>query len=213
MSNHDVSTTRVAERRPRWSTWGGGGLFIGGLTLLVATVIEYFVWQTTTLATGVFVVFSILFFANIVLYLISMFSLAFADGGIAGGSIIGRIGLVLFGIGWAVQEVIYWTSYFLSSLPSVLGVLSTVALVVTYVGAIAAAVIIALGRVVRGLARWALIVGFAIAAICATIARSQSDQVLITVLLSLSCVAQALVGLSYLCARRRPVPSRPNLPR
>ena len=194
-------------------TWGGGGLFIGGLTLLVATVIEYFVWQTTTLATGVFVVFSILFFANIVLYLISMFSLAFADGGIAGGSIIGRIGLVLFGIGWAVQEVIYWTSYFLSSLPSVLGVLSTVALVVTYVGAIAAAVIIALGRVVRGLARWALIVGFAIAAICATIARSQSDQVLITVLLSLSCVAQALVGLSYLCARRRPVPSRPNLPR
>lgn len=75
----------------------------------MATVIEYFVWQTTTLATGVFVVFSILFFANLVLYLVSMLSL--------------------------------------------------------------------------------------------------SDQVLTTVLLSVSCAAQALVGLAYLRARAVPAPS------
>jgi len=201
LSNNTVIAAAPTAVRPRWSTWGGGALLTGSLALLVATIVEYFVWQTTTLATGIFVVFSILLFANIALYLVAMFSLAFADGGIAGRSAIGRIGLILFGVGWAVQESIYWSGYFSDTLPSALDVLSTVALIVTYVGVIAAAVIVALGRVVRGLARWALIVGFAIAAVCASVANSQSDEMLSTVLLSVSCVAQGLVGLSYLRAR------------
>lgn len=191
-----------AARRPRWSTWGGGAFLVGALALLAATIVEYVVWQTTTLATGVFVVFSVLFFANVVLYLIAMFTLGFADGGIAGRSAIGRTGLVLFGIGWAVNQVIYWTGYLQPVLAPALGVLSTIALVVTYLGAIAAAVFIALGRVVRGLARWALLIGLVIGAVCAAISYTTSDQVLITVVLSVSCAAQAFVGLSYLRARR-----------
>jgi len=204
MSPEPTSETAVdtrANSRPRWSTWGGGGLLAGGLALLVATILEYFVWQTTTLGTGVFVAFSILFLANIVLYLVAMPALAFAGGGIAGRSAIGRAGLVLFGVGWAVSQIVYWSGYFLDAFPTALDVTQTIALVVTYVGAIAAAVIIALGRVVRGLPRWSLLVGLAIAAICAGIANAVSDQVLTTVLLSISCAAQALVGLSYLGAR------------
>jgi len=205
MSQHAAPAIGDTRTRPRWSSWGGGALLVGGLALLVATVVEYFVWQTTTLETGLFIVFSILFLANIVLYLVAMPALAFADGGIAGGSVIGRVGLVLFGAGWAVGQVIYWSSYFVGSLPSALDVLGTVALVVTYVGAIAAAVVIAIGRVAAGVARWALLVGLAVGAVCAGIANAVSDQLLTTVLLSVSCAAQALVGLVYLRtpARRR----------
>ncbi|PJJ63434.1 hypothetical protein [Compostimonas suwonensis] len=204
MSNNLAVTDQTSGTRPRWSIVGGGSLLTGALVLLVATILEYFVWHTDTLATGVFVLFSILFLANIVLYLVAMVALGFADGGIAGPSIIGRTGLVLFGVGWAVQQIIYWSGYFTGSLPTAVTTLSIIALIVTYLGAIAAAVVIALGGVVGGLARWALIIGFAIAGICAGIANSQSDQVLTTVLLSLSCVAQAFVGLSYLRSRRRP---------
>ncbi len=199
MSNVDVAeTVRV---RPRWSTWGGGALALGAILLLAATIVEYFVWQTSTLATGVFVTFSILFLANALLYLVSMFALAFAGGGIVGSSLIGKIGLILFGLGWAVQQIIYWSSYYVDALSSAVEILNTIFLIITYVGAAAAAVIIALGRVVRGLARWALIIGFAIAAICAAIANASGDEILTTVLLSISCVAQAFVGFSYLTPR------------
>jgi len=207
MSHDTTPATAARPSRPRWSSWGGGALLAGGLVLLTATIIEYFVWQTTTLATGVFVVFSVLFLANIVLYLVAMSALALADGGIAGRSAIGRTGLVLFGLGWAVGQAVYWSSYFLDALPVALDVLGTVALVVTYAGAVAAAVVIALGRVVHGLARWSLVVGLAIGAICAGIANAVSDQVLTTVLLSVSCAAQAWVGLTYLRARRRSDPA------
>lgn len=201
MSNDTLTTTPTTSTRPRWSTWGGGALFLGGLALLIATILEYFVWQTTTLDTGVFVAFSVLLFANVLLYLIAMFALAFADGGITGRSVVGRLGLVLFAVGWAVQEAVYWTGYHVASLPAALEVLSTIALVITYLGAIAAAVTIALGRVVRGVARWSLLVGLAVGAVCATISRGTTDEVLVTVLLAISCAAQAIVGLTYLRPR------------
>lgn len=202
MSHANGIAGETTGTRPRWSTWGGGALLAGAVALLAATIVEYFVWQTTTLATSVFLVFSVLFFANVVLYLFAMPALAFADDGITGPSLIGRIGLVLFCVGWAVQQIVYWTSYFFTALPASLDALSTVALVVTYVGVVAAAVIIARGRVVRGIARWSLIVGFAIAALCGGIANTTSDERVKTVLLSISCVAQALVGVTYLRATR-----------
>lgn len=200
-----TTDTRTAEPtigvRPRWSALGGGALLAGALALFAATIVEFFVWQTTTTATGVFVVFSILFFANVVLYLVAMPTLAFAGGGIAGSSRLGRAGLVLFGVGWAVQQVIYWVGYFVSALPPALEVLGVVALVVTYLGAITAAVVIALGRVVRGLARWALLIGFVVAGICAAIGQGVADATATTSLLCLSCLAQAVVGVVYLRAR------------
>lgn len=53
MSYSTVIAAAPTAVRPRWSTWGGGALLAGSLALLVATIVEYFVWQTTTLATGV----------------------------------------------------------------------------------------------------------------------------------------------------------------
>ncbi len=202
MPDEIVTATGAAGVRPRWSGWGGGGLLVGALALLAATILEYFVWQTTELVTGVFVAFSVLFFANIAIYVVAMFALAFAGGGIVGSSVIGKLGFVLFGVGWAAQQVIYWSNYFVYPFPTALSVLYTVVLVLTYLGAVAAAVVVALGRVVRGLARWALLIGFVVAAVCAGVAKVWPDDlVLRTVLMSISCLAHGFVGLRYLRSR------------
>ncbi|MFT4212386.1 MAG: hypothetical protein QM626_11005 [Microbacterium sp.] len=184
--------------RPAWSPWGGGALLAGALVLLAATITEYFVWQTTTLGTGVFVVFSALFLVSIVLYVVAMLALAFAGGGIVGSSVIGKVALVAFAIGWAGQQLLYWTSYFFDQYPATLDVLSLFFVVLTYLGAIIAGIVIAIGRVVTGIARWALLVGLVLAGICGTIANASTDATVVTVLLSISCVIQAAIGASYL---------------
>lgn len=179
--------SRVTERSANWRIFGGGGMLAGGLLWLIALIVAAAgaggpipAWLT---AVGYLLLGA------------SGFFLAFGQtgsNGVVGGSVLGKIGFVAFGVG-----------FLLLGLLPLLGVLGTsvfVAILVVLGGIIGAVVTYQKG-VARGAARWFFAVPIAMSIVW-LLATSNVLAIAGNVLPLLVALAYALAGLVLMLNRR-----------
>jgi len=204
-----VVSTRPSSTRPVWQRYGGGGILIAAILLLVATILEYVYWTADGDQTGTFVVFVIAFSLSLLLYLASMFPLAFGghgDDGIVGRSIAGKAGSIAFGVLFLAGQALYLLANYFTDAASdfaAANVASIVLAVLQYVAALVASIVIVRAGVARGLARWSLLVATIVGLVFGIIVQTGTSLELTTILYCISTVVQALVGVSYLTAPRK----------
>ncbi len=137
---------RVTERTANWRLFGGGGMLAGGLLWLIALIAAaagaggpITGWLTTI---------------GFLLLGASGFFLAFGQtgsNGVVGGSVLGKLGFVAFGIGFLLLGLIPLLAAFGTTLPAGTATVGTVLIVI---GGIIGAIVTYQKGVARGVARW-----------------------------------------------------------
>ncbi|MFN4002831.1 hypothetical protein [Microcella sp.] len=184
---------RVTERTANWRLFGGGGMLAGGLLWLIALIAgaagaggPVTGWLTTI---------------GLLLLGASGFFLAFGQtgsNGVVGGSVLGKLGFVAFGIGFLLLGLIRLLGAFGTELPS--GT-ATVATVLIVIGGIIGAVVTYQKGVARGAARWF----FAVPVVLSIVWLLSTAGLLViagNILPILVALAYTLAGLLFLLNRR-----------
>lgn len=183
---------------PRWAVGGGLGILIGGVLLLIATVIESGLPGGG--ASGLLPAFSALFLGSTVSHAVAMLPLALGStgsNGITGSHVLGTTALLSFGAVFLANQTVYYAMTYggggtsMEWLPMVLGVVQLLLLMT-------AAVVVLRAHVATGAARWALAALAAVATVTGVVATASEDAVTITVALISSTVAQIIVGVTLL---------------
>ncbi|MGX5681706.1 hypothetical protein [Schumannella luteola] len=200
-----MTAATAASTRPAWSTFGGGGILLAATLLFVATILEYVYWVVAEAdSPGLLVAVVVTLGASILLYAAAVFPLAFGSrgsNGIVGRSVLGKVALLAFGLGFAVAETLYLiATYGIGADP---GWGAMVFFVVQFVGIVVAAIVIARASIATGFARWSLLIGSALALVCSIVVRTTDSFEVVTVAYCVSTVIQAIVGASYLAAGKR----------
>lgn len=179
--------SRVTERSANWRIFGGGGMLAGGLLWLIALIVAAAGaggpipgWLTTV---------------GFLLLGASGFFLAFGQtgsNGVVGGSVLGKLGFVAFGVGFVLLGLL--------PLFGVLGTSVFVAILVV-IGGIIGAVVTYQKGVARGAARWFFAVPIAISIVW-LLATSNVLAIAGNVLPLLVALAYALAGLVLMLNRR-----------
>ncbi len=185
--------SRVTERSANWRIFGGGGMLAGGLLWLIALIVAAAGaggpipgWLTTI---------------GFLLLGASGFFLAFGQtgsNGVVGGSVLGKIGFVAFGVGFLLLGLIPLLSSLGTALPA--GT-ATVATVLIVIGGIIGAVVTYQKGVARGAARWFFAVPVVISIVWLF---STAGWLAIggNILVTLLALAYALAGLVFMLNRR-----------
>lgn len=181
---------RVSTRSANWRLFGGGGLLLGGTLWFLTELIDGL--------GGAEVWVRVLAFAALA---IAGFALAFGQtgsNGIVGGSVLGKLGYVAFGIGFALLAMAPLLALIGVALPTGF---ATVGIVLIGLGALVGAIITARKRVARGVAAWIFFVPAALSVIwpLVTVGAVSIAGNIVTILLS---VALALAGGFFLFNRR-----------
>ena len=181
---------RVTDRTANWRLFGGGGMLAGGLLWLVATIIGGSGALDTWLRIIAFVALAI---AGIVL--------AFGQtgsNGVVGGSLLGKLGFVAFGVGFALLALVPLLGLLGTSLP---GGITTVGIVLMAIGAVVGAIVAYQKGVARGVARWIFCVPAVLAVVwmLVTLGLVALAGNIVVILLTLALM---LAGLVYLLNRR-----------
>jgi len=184
---------RVTERTANWRLFGGGGMLAGSLLWLVALIVA--AAGTSGPITGWLTTIGFLLLGA------SGFFLAFGQtgsNGVVGGSVLGKLGFVAFGVGFLLLGLILLLPALGTALP---GELLTLGIVLIVIGGIVGAIVTYQKGVARGAARWFFFVPAAIAVVWAL---TSLGFVLIegNVLTTLLALAYALAGLVFLLNRR-----------
>lgn len=140
--------TTVDKDSANWRLFGGGGLLVGGLLWLIATLVGL-------AAPGP--IGSWLSLIGVLIIGVALFFVAFGEtgsNGAVGASLFGKVVLVAFGLGWVLLGVVWLLAGVGVAVP---GLLTTIALVLVAVGGILSAIAIYQRGVAKGAARWAII--------------------------------------------------------
>ncbi len=180
---------RINERTANWRLYGGGGLILGGLLWLIVAIIG---------AGGIGMWLQIVAYIALA---IAGFMLAFGEtgsNGVVGGSVLGKIGFVAFGIGFAILALVPLLALGGVALPAELAI---VAVVLIAVGAVVGAIVAFQKGVARGVARWIFFVPAVLAVVWlfVTVGSVALGGNILVILLSL---ALALAGVAYLLNRK-----------
>ncbi len=181
---------RVNERTANWRLFGGGGLILGGVLWLIVALAGVGGALGTWLQIIAYIALAV-----------AGFMLAFGQtgsNGVVGGSVLGKLGFVAFGLGFALLAVVPLLGFAGVSLPSVL---ATVAVVLIALGAIVGAIVAFQKGVARGVARWIFFVPAVLALVWMFVTLG---WVAIggNVLVILLTIALVLAGVAYLLNRR-----------
>lgn len=137
---------RINERTANWRLFGGGGMLAGALLWLIALIVD-------AAGSGG----EITAWLTIVAFLLlgaSGFFLAFGQtgsNGVVGGSVLGKVGFVAFGIGFLLLGLVPLLGMLGTTLPAAT---TSVAAVLVVIGGIIGAVVTYQKGVARGAARW-----------------------------------------------------------
>ena len=181
---------RVTDQTANWRLFGGGGLVLGGVLWLIATIVGASGALDTWLRIVAFLALAV-----------AGFMLAFGQtgsNGIVGGSILGKLAFVAFGIGFALLALGPLLGLAGTTLPAEL---ATAGIVLIAIGSVIGAVVIYQKGVARGVARWI----FAIPAVLAvvwmltTLGLVALGGNVIVILLALALI---LAGVLFLLNRR-----------
>ena len=180
---------RVNERTANWRLFGGGGLILGGLLWLIVAIIG---------AGGIGTWLQI---AAYVALAVAGFMLAFGQtgsNGVVGGSVLGKIAFVAFGVGFAILALLPLLGLAGVALPPELAI---VAVILIAVGAVVGAIVAYQKGVARGVARWIFFVPAILAVVWlfVTVGWVALGGNILVILLSL---ALALAGVAYLLNRK-----------
>ncbi len=180
---------RINERTANWRLFGGGGLILGGLLWLIVAIIG---------EGGIGMWLQIVAFIALA---IAGFMLAFGQtgsNGVVGGSVLGKIAFVAFGIGFAILALVPLLALAGVALPAEL---SIVAIVLIALGAIVGAIVAFQKGVARGIAKWIFFVPAVLALVWlfVTLGWVALGGNILVILLSL---ALALAGVAYLLNRK-----------
>lgn len=180
----------INERTANWRLFGGGGLILGGLLWLIAAIVGAGGAIGSWLQIIAFIVLAI-----------AGFMLAFGQtgsNGVVGASVLGKIGFVAFGVGFALLALAPLLALVGTTLPPEL---ATVGIVLIAVGAIVGAIVAYQKGVARGIARWIFFVPAVLAVVwlVVTLGWVALGGNILAILLSL---ALALAGVAYLLNRK-----------
>lgn len=185
--------SRVTERSANWRIFGGGGMLAGGLLWLIALIVAAAgaggpipAWLTAL---------------GYLLLGVSGFFLAFGQtgsNGVVGGSVLGKLGFVAFGIGFILLGLVPLIGSTGTSLPA--GT-TTFAVVLMVLGGIVGAIVTYQKGIARGVARWFFAVPIAISVVW-LLATSNILAIAGNILPLLVAVAFALAGLVLMLNRR-----------
>jgi len=181
---------RVNERTANWRLFGGGGLVLGGVLWLIATIANVGGALDTWLRIVAFLALAV-----------AGFMLAFGQtgsNGVVGGSLLGKLGFVAFGIGFALLALAPLLGLAGTTLP---GGLATVAIVLIAIGGVVGAIVAYQKGIARGIARWIFGVPAVIAVVwmLTTLGLITLEGNVLVILLALAYV---LAGVVYLLNRR-----------
>jgi hypothetical protein len=181
---------RVNERTANWRIFGGGGLVLGGLLWFIVTLVAIGGALDTWLRIIAFIVLAV-----------AGFSLAFGQtgsNGVVGGSMLGKLGFVAFGVGFTLLALVPLLGLAGVALPAGL---TTVGVVLIAIGGVVGAIVTYQKGVARGVARWIFFVAAVIAVIwmLVTVGVIALAGNSLTLLLAL---AYALAGVTFLLNRR-----------
>jgi len=182
--------TRVNERTANWRLFGGGGLVLGGVLWLIATIVGTGGALDTWLRIVAFIALAV-----------AGFMLAFGQtgsNGVVGGSVLGKLGFVAFGIGFALLALGPLLGLAGTTLPAGF---ETVGIVLIAIGAVVGAIVVYQKGIARGIARWIFAVPalLAVVRMLVTIGLIALTGNFLVILLSL---ALALAGVAFLLNRR-----------
>ncbi len=181
---------RVNERSANWRLFGGGGLILGGVLWLISAIVGAGGAISTWLQIVAFIALAV-----------AGFMLAFGQtgsNGVVGGSVLGKLGFVAFGIGFALLALGPLLGLAGTTLPPVL---ATVGIVLIAIGAVVGAIVAYQKGVARGIARWIFFVPAVLAVVWlfVTLGWVALGGNILVILLSL---ALALAGVAYLLNRK-----------
>ena len=184
---------RVTKTSANWRLFGGGGMLAGGVLWVIALLVsgdgsggEITSWLTLI---------------GFLLLGASGFFLAFGQtgsNGVVGGSVLGKLGFVAFGIGFLLLGLVPLLAILGVSLPSEL---ETVGLVLLAIGGVVGAIVTYQKGVARGVSRWF----FAVPAVIAVVWVATSLGWIAlggNLLVTLLAVAYTIAGLLFLLNRR-----------
>ena len=132
-----------------WRLFGGGGLLVGGLIWLLGEILKY---------AGQMTVASWLEAVGVIVVGVALFFVAFGQtgsNGAVGGSVFGKIALVVFGIGWLLLGIV-WLLAVAGAPIGISGTLVTLGVILLAVGGVVSAILVYQAGVARGAARWVL---------------------------------------------------------
>ena len=135
----------VDKESANWRLFGGGGLLVGGLLWLVAQLVT--VAGAPAVATWIGVI-------GVLLVGVALLLVAFGQtgsNGAVGSDILGKIALVVFGLGWVIYGFVWVSAGIGFAAP---GILTTIAAVFVVLGGLFSAFAIFQRGVARGAARW-----------------------------------------------------------
>ncbi len=184
---------RVTERTANWRLFGGGGMLAGSVLWLIALIAS--AAGSSGPVTGWLTTIGFLLLGA------SGFFLAFGQtgsNGVVGGSVLGKLGFVAFGIGFLLLGLGPLLAAFGATLPAGTG---TVAIVLIVIGGIIGAVVTYQKGVARGAARWFFAVPV-VMSIVWLLATAGLFAITGNVLPLLVALAFALAGLLFLLNRR-----------
>lgn len=195
--------------RPVWGVGGGVAITLGGVLLLIATLVEVPLWAGEQPDPGLLGIFTVLFLGSTVAHAVAMIPLAGgrtgADG-IVGASVVGRVALLGFGAVFLTSQTVYYVvTYALPPVDDYSGVLALTTvlgvgqLVLLLVGSIA---IIRAG-IATGAARWAFLALTCVAIVTGVVANAAETTEAATVALLCSTGAQIVVGLVLATTKSR----------
>jgi len=181
---------RVNERTANWRLFGGGGLLLGGVLWLIVTIASLGGAIDTWLRIIAFVVLAV-----------AGFMLAFGQtgsNGVVGGSVIGKLGFVAFGVGFALLALGPLLGLAGTTLPAGL---ATIGIVLIAIGSVVGAIFAYQKGVARGVARWVFFVP-AVLAVVWMLVTVGLIALAGNVLVILLTIGLALAGVAYLLNRR-----------
>lgn len=184
---------RVTKNSANWRIFGGGGMLAGGLLWVIALLVaaagsggEITTWLTII---------------GFLLLGASGFFLAFGEtgsNGVVGGSILGKLGFVAFGVGFLLLGLVPLLGALGTAMPTGLTTLGAVLLVI---GGIIGAIVTYQKGVARGVARWFFAVPVVISIVWLATTLGWlviGGNLLVTIL----AIAYAIAGLLFLLNRR-----------
>jgi hypothetical protein len=184
---------RVSKTSANWRLFGGGAMFAGGLLWVIALLVAS-AGSGGDITTWLTIIGFLLLGA-------SGFFLAFGEtgsNGVVGGSILGKLGFVAFGVGFLLLGIVPLLGALGFSAP---GGLTTLGAVLIVIGGIIGAIVTYQKGVARGAARWffAVPVVISIVWLASTLGwLALGGNLLVTLL----AVAYAIAGLLFLLNRR-----------
>ena len=184
---------RVTKNSANWRLFGGGGMLLGALLWLIALLVEG--------AGSGGELTSWLTIIGFLLLGVCGFFLAFGQtgsNGVVGGSVLGKIGFVAFGIGFLLLGLVPLLGVFGVSLP---GELLTIGAVLLAIGGVVGAIVVYQKGVARGVARWFFFVPAVLALVWVATTLGWiaiGGNILVTIV----AIAYAIAGLLFLLFRR-----------